>query len=87
MAKISDSPGPGKYDHKSTNEGPQITLKGRDFAKERDVVPGPGQYERPPETVSPSYRLGSAPRLGIFKKKAGPGPGSYKALDLSLIHI
>ena len=78
MAVVSEAPGPGNYESKSTNESPHFSLKGREAYKPRDESPGPGQYE-PSSGVylTPSYRVGSAPRVGILTNSTVPGPGTY----------
>ena len=77
---VSDSPGPGKYDSRGTNESPKFSLSGRDQLQVRNNSPGPGQYDPRTETVIrqlPSCRLGTAPRESIISHvRPIPGPGT-----------
>ena len=44
--------------------------------KEKDYVPGPGQYEHSPGKDTPAYAFGSAQR-DQMKDSGLPGPGQY----------
>ena len=80
------TPGPGQYQYKEFlgKEAPKITMSMK-LPKEGDdsrYVPGPGQYNSTNSNYyrpkSPSYKIGTAKREGIYKCMEGnPGPGQY----------
>jgi hypothetical protein len=82
------TPGPGTYQHRNIlgSDGPKVHISSVKpdvmTPREARLVPGPGQYSlnmsnRP---KSPSYRVGSAKRDGLFKYlEANPGPGTYNS--------
>lgn len=78
------TPGPGQYQCKEFlgKEAPKISMSGKNGKEynESRYVPGPGQYNgsminRP---KSPSYKIGTAQRQGLYNFLEGnPGPGQY----------
>ena len=80
------TPGPGQYQYKEFlgKEATKITMSMK-LPKEGDdsrYVPGPGQYNSTNSNYyrpkSPSYKIGTAKREGIYKFMEGnPGPGQY----------
>ena len=80
------TPGPGQYEYKNYigKEAPKISMSMK-LTKEKSEssrVPGPGHYNQTNynsyKTKSPSYRIGSAKREGIYKyMESNPGPGQY----------
>jgi hypothetical protein len=81
------TPGPGQYDFKKYigKEGPKITMSSKyktGLTKgDNSFVPGPGQYNcinankyRP---KTPSYKIGTGKRKGLYDDLENPGPGQY----------
>ena len=96
------TPGPGQYDFKKYigKEGPKITMSSNyktGLTKgDNSFVPGPGQYNcinankyRP---KTPSYKIGTGKRKGLYDDLGNPGPGTYGPehskilLDQRLLH-
>lgn len=80
------TPGPGQYNIKQKvgNEGPKITLSNyrplSSSTAHANGIPGPGQYNpnMNNRNRSPTYRIGSSKRDGIYKHlEKNPGPGQY----------
>lgn len=44
LSQTEDIPGPGAYEFRSTNDGPQYSIPGRDAKQQRPKTPGPGHY-------------------------------------------
>ena len=81
------TPGPGQYEYKKFigNEGPKITMSaklGSNLGQgDTRYVPGPGQYDETNtnkyRNKTPSYRIGTAKRQGLYNSVDNPGPGQY----------
>lgn len=81
------TPGPGQYDYKHFigKEAPKITMSPKYInglkIGDNTFVPGPGQYNNinannyRPKT--PSYKIGTAQRKGLYNTLNVPGPGQY----------
>ena len=77
------NPGPGEYPYKSTvGEGAKITIAERHpydpEEKEREGVPGPGNYKVKEGDKGPKYSMGTSQRPAMVKKTDTPGPADYK---------
>ena len=85
--KTPKTPGPGQYDFKKYigKEGPKITMSAKYNTGltrgDNSFVPGPGQYDNinankyRPKT--PSYKIGTGKRKGLYDDLKNPGPGTY----------
>ncbi len=76
------NPGPGEYPFKSTvGEGAKITIGERrpydPEEKEREGVPGPGNYKVKEGDKGPKYSIGKSTRPEMVKKTDTPGPADY----------
>ena len=86
-AKGNKTPGPGQYEYKKYigKEGPRITMSAKYNSRleygDKRYVPGPGQYDETNtnkyKNKTPSYRIGTAKRRGLYNSVDNPGPGQY----------
>ena len=74
-----DTPGPGQYGHRGTNEGPKYHLGLKtDYKGSQASNPGPGMYNIKRNVNGPvaySFRLKTSSSMTNLKQ--GPGPGNY----------
>ena len=83
-AKTSFTPGPGQYQPTTKNRpsSVQYTMRAKPYPKERDITPGPGNYNlrNDKELMVPSYRFGNDKKRGLEREysKYVPGPGNYE---------
>ena len=81
--KSYKTPGPGQYEYKNFigKEGPRITMSAKFRTKIGENNPGPGQYDETNtnkyKNKTPSYRIGTAKRQGLYNSIDNPGPGQY----------
>ena len=80
--KISYSPGPGSYSYSIKREGPQYSLRGRDYSDSEDNLPAPGPGRYSPNfdcslEKLPSYSLSLSKRGTSMASNRSPGPGTY----------
>ena len=81
------TPGPGAYNTRTYigNDGPKISMSGKfgydPSMGDQKYVPGPGQYSSNNygylRIKSPSYKIGTAKRGGLYNSVDNPGPGQY----------
>jgi len=58
-------------------EAPAWSIKGKNYYKYTEHVPGPGTYTPNPADSTRSFKIGKSPRTGKNAKEDYPGPGNY----------
>jgi hypothetical protein len=73
----SKTPGPGRYQVKTSYDGPAFGIRGKDHLVLRQSTPGPGQYCNWFKDEVPSYKFSRSKRE-VKVVHRSPGPGTYE---------
>eukprot|EP00340_Litonotus_pictus_P006947 CAMPEP_0170516242 /NCGR_PEP_ID=MMETSP0209-20121228/2517_1 /TAXON_ID=665100 ORGANISM="Litonotus pictus, Strain P1" /NCGR_SAMPLE_ID=MMETSP0209 /ASSEMBLY_ACC=CAM_ASM_000301 /LENGTH=319 /DNA_ID=CAMNT_0010801059 /DNA_START=10 /DNA_END=970 /DNA_ORIENTATION=+ len=87
LDKTNANPGPLDYEpHKDKvlRNNPAYSMSKKIQMKDKDLYPGPGQYQDPNLNNSPQYKFGNQSRENKLSSSNSPGAGQY---DQNLNHL